>query len=206
MTLPPIVRIFFAIDLPGSAKEMLAKYIGSLKKRSKSHDIRWSRPENLHITLQFLAEVQSKHLATMIENVRLSLEKAIVNAELTLGSLQLFPSPYRPRVIVLDIAPQQPLASLAGLIGEGIQASGYEIEQRPFRAHLTLGRIKHAQDVDLHFLAEFKAPPMEQISVNEVVLFRSEPQQNGSRYSILEKIYLNAKVANQGDKVIALKQ
>ena len=68
MTLPPIVRVFFAIELPLSTKEMLNKFVVSPKSEAKSNAIRWTKPENLHITLQFLAEVRGEHIATLIEN------------------------------------------------------------------------------------------------------------------------------------------
>ncbi len=73
MILPPVVRVFFAIDISENIKEKLAVYIDSLKKLSKSNQIRWSRPENLHITLQFLAEVQGEHIDAMIAHVQAEL-------------------------------------------------------------------------------------------------------------------------------------
>lgn len=190
MTLPAVIRIFFAIDLPPAAKETLGGLIASLKKKSRSNAIRWSKPENLHITLQFLAEVRSEHLAVLIDRVRSEMEGVVSHTALTLGALRLFPSPYRPRVIVLDIASQTELAELSKIIGKGIQAAHYEVENRPFRAHLTLGRIKYPQNVDLNFLSEFTRAPFEKIEVSEVVLFRSEPQPEGSHYTIMEKIVL----------------
>lgn len=193
MTLPPIVRIFFAIDLPLVTKEKLSKYISSLKKRAKSNHIRWVKVENLHITLQFLAEVQAEHVDKLVNNVRKEIEKTLVTSPLTMGALQLFPNPYRPRVIVLNIMPQDELALLAAKVGRGIQSSQYEIEQRPFKAHLTIGRIKYAQSANLSFLSEFAAPDIEPIAVEEIVLFRSEPLPEGSVYTVLERIRLQEK-------------
>ena len=188
MTLPHVIRIFFAIDLPEHTKTRLGSYIGTLKKKSRTNGIRWTKPENLHITLQFLAEVQSEHLPTLIQNVRSRLEKATHSTTLTFGSLHLFPNPYRPRVIVLDVVPQEELTVLSGLIGEGIKASHYEVESRPFRAHLTLGRIKQPHGMNLRFLDDNQPIGLEQINVNEVILFRSEPQPEGSQYTVVETL------------------
>jgi len=194
MTLPPVVRIFFAIDLPPETKHHLGKFISILKKQSKSHAIRWTKPDNLHITLQFLAEVRTEHLATLIKNVRAKIEGAMKASSFSFGKLHLFPNPYRPRVIVLEITPQEVLANLSQLIGHGIIASDYEIESRPFRAHLTLGRIKHAQGVSLNFLSECQIPEIGKVEMNDVVLFRSEPQPEGSKYTVIERIMLNESV------------
>lgn len=190
MTLPPVIRVFFAIDLPEPVKEKLSAFIGTLKKKSRTHGIRWTRPENLHITLQFLAETQAEDLQALISNVRARMEGAVKRSELKLGSLRLFPNPYRPRVIVLDMVSQDELVTLSRLIGEGLKDSHYEIENRPFRAHLTLGRIKQPQGINLSFLSECEIPEFEALTVDEVVLFRSEPQPEGSKYTVMEKLAL----------------
>jgi 2'-5' RNA ligase len=190
MTLPPVIRVFFAVDLPDAVKERLGEFITVLKKKSRTHGIRWSKPVNLHITLQFLAETQTEHLPALIENVRARIEGAVKRSELRFGSLHLFPNPYRPRVIVLEVVSQENLALLSGLIGEGIKATHYDIEDRPFRAHLTLGRIKQPQGIKLGFLSACEVPEFEKIMVNEVVLFRSEPQPEGSEYTVIEKMAL----------------
>lgn len=190
MTLPSVIRIFFAIDLPVPAKEKLGEFISDLKKKSRTHAIRWSKSANLHITLQFLGEIQAADLEKLISNVRARIEGMVENSELRLGLPKLFPNPYRPRVIVLDIIPQDNLAILSRLIGEGIKATDYEIEERPFRAHLTLGRIKQPQGINLSFLSSSEMPEFEKMMVEEVVLFRSEPQPEGSQYTVIEKLRL----------------
>lgn len=190
MTLPSVVRVFFAVDLPPETKEALYGFMGKVKKRAKSHAIRWTKPENLHVTLQFLAEVRSEHIDAVIQEVSKLITQAAKSTKLTFGEVTVFPNPYRPRVIVLNIEPQEELAALSAIIGKGIQAANYAIEDRPFRAHLTIGRIKQPQGVDLRFLHEFNSPGIEDIEVNEVVLFRSEPQAEGSQYTVLERIAL----------------
>jgi 2'-5' RNA ligase len=190
MTLPSVVRIFFAIDLPQEVRDKLGQFICGLKKKSRTNAIRWSRPENLHITLQFLAEVNTEHLPLLTEKVKQHMEGMLKRSSLSFGALKLFPTHYRPRVIVVDITPQEPLAELSGLIGEGIKDAHYEIEKRPFRAHMTIGRIKSAQRVDLDFLLNVGDIGVDKIDVNEVVLFRSEPQADGSRYTALERLTL----------------
>ena len=80
MTLPPVIRVFFAIDLPMSAKEKLGKFIGTLKKKSRTHGIRWAKPVNLHITLQFLAETHTEHVSALLDNVRSRLKGATIHS------------------------------------------------------------------------------------------------------------------------------
>lgn len=186
MTLPAVIRIFFAIDLPPFAKEKIGGFIVALKKKAKSNAIRWSKPDNLHITLQFLAEVRSEHLPRLIDSVRTEMKGIATSKRITFGSLHVFPNPYRPRVIVLDITPQEALAELSAIIGQGITKADYAIENRPFKAHLTLGRIKNPQHIDLSFLSQPPALIVDPLDVQEVVLFRSEPQPEGSTYTVIE--------------------
>ena len=190
MTLPPVIRIFFAVELSLDIKQKLAGLITILKKKSKTNAIRWTMPENLHITLQFLKEVHSEHLEQLIQNVRHQLQGNIKAFKFVLNGLELFPSPYRPRVIVLKVASHEHLTYLAERIGRGILTTHYEIDDRPFQAHLTLGRMKHPTEINVNFLTECKPPIIEAIEMKEVVLFRSEPQPEGSKYRVLERISL----------------
>lgn len=192
MTLPPSIRIFFAIDLPPVVRDKMSCFIDTLKKRSKSYAIRWSRPEHLHITLQFLPKVLACDLPSIIGHVRAALNDHREQSVVALGHLHLFPSAFHPRVIVLDVTPQEPLAALSRQVGCGIRQAGYETEERPFKAHLTIGRIKNARDVNLGFLSAFTLPPIEPIIIDKVVLFRSEPMPDGSQYTVLDQIKINA--------------
>lgn len=134
MTLPAVIRVFFAVDLAPPLKASLGSFITTLKKKSKPHSIRWSKPENLHITLQFLAEVQAKDVPILLAEVRAQCAKYLQTAHFSLGEVQLFLDIYRPRVIVMEIAAQEELAVIAQLIGQGVVAAQYSIEDRPFRA------------------------------------------------------------------------
>lgn len=191
MTLPPVSRIFFAIDLPATSKQEIGNFIASLKRNAKTNGIRWTKPECLHITLQFLGEVQTDKLKLIVEEVRKRVQGLISPSTVSLGAVHLFPDPYRPRVIVLDVLSQASLKELALLIGEGVKTVGFNVDSRPFRGHLTLGRIKQPQGVNLKFITQYRVPEFGHIAMDEVVLFRSEPQPEGSKYIPLEKIKLS---------------
>ena len=190
MTIPPIIRIFFAVELNLEIKQALANLLHVLKRKAKKNAIRWTMPENLHITLQFLPAVRLEDIELLMRNVRTQLQGKIKVCKLIFNGVELFPNPYRPRVIVLSTRFHENLTALSQLIGQGILASHYEIDTRPFKAHLTLGRIKHPQEANLSFLKDCMPPVLEAIDIKEVVLFRSEPQPEGSKYSVIERIQL----------------
>ncbi len=190
MTLPLVSRIFFAIDLPEASKVKMGEYLALLKKRAKTHNIRWSKPDNLHITLQFLAEVQTSHINKLLLATKHELRAAPIPPPVRLSHLTLFPSAMRPRVIVASVLPQSHLEEISTKIGYAVKGCGYEVENRLYRPHMTLGRLKHAQGCDLSFINAVEPIDIPAISLAEVVLFRSEPQPEGSRYEVIERIPL----------------
>jgi len=188
MILPPVVRVFFAIALPEDINKKIEQYIDELKNLSRTSKIRWTRPENLHITLQFLAEVKSSDVPALLANVEAELTMATVPLYFNLRGLHFFPDPHRPRVLVVDVTPQALLAEWSALVGKGIQKTGYEIENRPYRAHLSIARIKTVQSTTLNFLQHAAPLALPEICIADVVLFQSEPHPDGSHYIPLARI------------------
>ncbi|MHB1948550.1 MAG: RNA 2',3'-cyclic phosphodiesterase [Gammaproteobacteria bacterium] len=181
------LRAFFAIDLTLEIKQSIGEIIAQLQTTHKHRATRWSKPQNLHITLQFLISVKPEDIDTLLNNVRAEIA-TFSTFELELGALELFPTKYKPRIISMNISQQEILTELAKQIGKGILATGYEIERRPFRGHLTLARLNN---ISKDFaLPEIKLPDLQALVVKEVVLYSSEPSRQGSYYSILGKISL----------------
>ena len=114
---------------------------------------------------------------------------------LTLGGVRAFPAPRRPRVVVLELAPEAPLAELAAAVERGVVAAGFAPEQRPFRAHLTLGRVRSPNRgvaVTSPVTTEGEA-----FDVAEAVLFRSELQRSGARHTPLERVPLGGREGSE---------
>lgn len=173
------IRAFFAIDLPDEIKALISESIKPLHSAYKRGAISWVKFENLHITLQFIEAVDHDDIALLIERVR---EKLVLIKPfpLSLTTLELFPTPDRPHIISLNIMPHEALSALAECLRQGIKSCGYPVESRPFRGHLTLGRIK---DDRLKIeLEKVSLPSFPEFSVREVVLYRSELAREGSNY------------------------
>lgn len=183
------LRLFFAIDLTEEVSRSLENIVGQLQMKYKKHSMRWSKPRNLHITLQFLEAVKPEDLEILVLNVR-SAMKSFKSFDLQLQELELFPTRYRPRIISMNMDQHEILTELAKNIGQGIVTTGYEIETRPFRGHLTLARLNR---IERNFiLADINLPEIEKIPVREIVLYKSEPTREGSNYTVLERIYLTS--------------
>jgi 2'-5' RNA ligase len=149
--------------------------------------VRWVRPEALHVTLRFLGEIDAIATAPLAHRAAQELATLCPFA-LRLGPAELFPSPRRPRVVALGLEPTAPLVELAAAIERAVIAEGFPPEERPFRAHLTLGRVKGRSFPSVAALA----PPAAELKVEQAVLFRSELSPGGSRYTPLERVPLGA--------------
>ena len=180
------IRAFLAVEIGEVARRSAADVSRSLRSRPGGDAVRWVRPESLHITLRFLGDVEPaivpKLVACVAEGVR-----GLECFEARLVGVHGFPSARRPRVVVLDVAPREPLEALAAAVERGALAAGFAPESRPFRPHLTLGRVRDPAAPDLEGAPE---PALAPFPVREAVLFRSELRQSGARYTPLERMAL----------------
>lgn len=149
------MRCFIALEMPPAVKEHAAGLIKELKPTGA--DVKWVAAENLHLTLQFLGEVEP--------GMQPELEAALAGAcagrpplELAIKGCGAFPGRGQPRVIWLGLSGMiDDLAELAQAVQAANRPLGFEPEARAFRAHLTLGRVRDRR-------GKKKAPPLGPLS------------------------------------------
>ena len=97
-----------------------------------------------------------------------------------------------PRIIWIGIEPSEKLMRLNGFIMKGLKELGVSTEERPFKPHLTIGRIKHLNDKEsLEALMEkYQDSEIQRIRVNEVILYESILLQSGPVYKPIAEINL----------------
>jgi 2'-5' RNA ligase len=178
------VRCFFALELGPAARDAAGALLRALRRRDERGNVRWVRPEALHVTLRFLGEVETARLGALVQAV--AAEAAdVAPFDLSLGELAAFPSPRRPRVVALSLAPEAPLHAAAQAVERGVVAAGFPPEARGFRGHLTLGRTRGGRPPRLDDVA---VPAHDPFPVRETVLLRSQLGPGGSRYEPLERV------------------
>ncbi len=180
-----MIRAFFAVELGAAAREAAARCIEGLRERGRGR-LSWVRPEGLHLTLRFLGDIAPDQVAPLALCVGPE-AAAVPPFGLELGQVHLFPSPRRPRVVALEVEPAPPLEALARAVERGVVAAGFAPEPRPFRAHVTLGRVR---DGGVPSLDGEPAPSAAPFEVREVVLFESRLGAGGSVYTPLERLPL----------------
>ena len=182
------LRLFVAVDLPNEVREALRRLQGELKRQGLS-DLRWVRPQGIHLTLKFLGETPAGRVA----DIRKALSGATKGRRwfrLALGEPGTFGGRRGPRVLWLDVIGDiEPLRELQAAVEGALVKVGFPPEERGFSPHLTLARVRQPARADT---AERVAdalravtPPQAELDVREVVLMRSTLQPGGAVYERL---------------------
>jgi len=183
------MRTFIAVTPPAQVAAQLDALVRDLARFDA--DVRWSAGASIHVTLKFLGEVSSELLPELVAALR---QRVRLSApfDLELQDLGGFPSLRSPRVLWCGLAGHQRLSELQSEV-EGICTGfGYEPEQRPFRPHLTLGRVRGKRNLQPLVEHLASAPPSlhGKFTVDHVDVYRSTLRRTGAVYDVLEAIAL----------------
>jgi len=182
-----MLRLFWAVNLPAPLKKKLASLQEKLKPAGA--DAKWVEEENLHLTLQFLGNVDAEKAAFLIANMQNALAGFPVFS-LRLDGLGFFPGERKPRILWAGLTGD--LASLQRLhkrVQEANLLGGFPAEEREFRPHLTLARLRSARGADkLAALVKelgAAAAGLGELPVTAVELVKSELGRRGPVYTVL---------------------
>jgi RNA 2',3'-cyclic 3'-phosphodiesterase len=179
------LRTFVALEIAEEMRARIATLQDELRKRAP--EVRWTRPEGIHLTLRFLGSTT----LGQVERLQPMLAEAAGHcapAEVGIAGLGTFPPRGAPRVLWLGLSVPEPFLTLQAACERAAVAVGFPREERPFRAHLTLGRWRdRARRPELH------SPDLGSSRVDTLVLFRSEPRSGGSVYTPLSRFPLGTK-------------
>lgn len=183
-------RAFVAIELDTASAGIIAKWIHALK--SKVSDVRWSRPDQLHLTLKFLGDVDNRELPELCAAMHEACQ-GIEAFSLDLSGLGAFPKNKPPRVVWVSADdPQGGLGQLAERLDERFAELGIAKDNRAFTPHLTLGRV--TRDTDLQRLQEAIDQVADQIScrceVEEIVMLSSLKDDGRVVYDAIDRVEL----------------
>ncbi len=141
------LRAFIAIQLPAPVKDVLGEVAQTLAGRVPRSAARWVRPQQMHLTLRFLGDTAVAQLPAVQSGMDEAV-KEIAPFDMRLGDVGCFPNARRPRVIWVGLSGDEArLLSLKAALDERLAPLGWPPEDKPFRAHLTLGRVKDERGV-----------------------------------------------------------
>lgn len=178
-------RLFIAVPLPAAVRELM----GNLEVQLKLHDwpVKWVDPDLAHITLKFLGNTASGRVPEILRAVE-SVIQQHAGADVATGQIGAFPSTKRTRVIWLGLDGDfSPIAELARGVDAVAATLGFEREERPFRPHITLGRLRRGKTPPDDFEQVVQALDTSSVAVelNRVQLVRSVLGHGGPAYSTL---------------------
>jgi 2'-5' RNA ligase len=180
------IRSFLAFELPEDIKTIVTRVSGEIRKSSL--DVRWVRPESIHLTLVFMGGVRSEQIPSMGE----SLGAVCANHgsfSISLKPMGCFPNSRNPRVIWLGLdGDLERMSRFRGDLQAALSPFGIKEEERAFRPHLTLGRFKQPakRPTELEqMLAKHRDLSSPACTLDELVLFRSDLKPGGAVYTKL---------------------
>lgn len=176
----PVGRVFAAVPIPEETRLALADRLAPMQIPG-----RVAPPENWHITIRFLGTVDQVTYERFLHG--LSTVGAVARFKAGLDGLGAFPNPRRATVVWVGIDPGvEQLSLLNELAEEAAVGAGLEPEERPFRPHLTLSRVRPPEDVRRLIGEELSLG----WAAERVVVYRSRPGGRGVRYEPLESVSL----------------
>ncbi len=192
-------RLFVALDPPEAVRRRVAALGLELRRSAgrRADEVRWVPPENVHLTLQFLGAVPEERVGAIEAAVRAA-AAARQPLSLELRGAGGFPNARRPRVVWAGVAGEiDGLAALVADLGRRLAPLGFAPEERPFSAHLTLGRARDGRGAPglagaLAQAAEAGGTPWR---AADVALFESHLSPKGPRYEVVLRAPLGAGVA-----------
>ncbi|MCF7907860.1 MAG: RNA 2',3'-cyclic phosphodiesterase [Candidatus Omnitrophica bacterium] len=175
------MRTFIAIDLPENLKTKLSQIQKDLE--TDNLKFKWVEPDNIHLTLKFLGEIDEDQLLE-IKKVVAQTTDQIKTFELTAEGLGFFPNQKNPRIFLTNLKNSEPLRLLVTKLENNLTQLGFPIENK-FKAHLTLARIKSQENIDL-LIEKTKAIRLkERFSVGKITIYKSNLTASGPIYTII---------------------
>ena len=180
------MHLFIATPISRQVEAELADIIYQLK--SVAGNIKWVKPENIHLTIKFLGETDDSLVEPISEIIdETSREIKILNFRLS--KLGGFPNLIRPRALWAGLdGDHAELERLAGSLDQLVHKLGYARETRKFRPHLTLGRVKKPQSLPqlARFIENYKIEAMP-FQIDRLTLFKSTLTPRGPIYERLHE-------------------
>lgn len=183
------MRLFIAIPISDNIKRELGHIQSKLTGRITREKVRWVSPENIHLTLNFLGEVE----ADMISPIKECMQKAVYNIfefRVSIENIGAFPNKKKPRVLWVGCKDKEGvISSIEKNLSAGLIKFGFKREKRKYLPHLTLGRIKHVRGktdrMEFNSLDNVK---LGTLKINQVQLIESCLRSKGADYTTIESV------------------
>lgn len=181
-------RLFCAFELPEALRRSIAEHSRKVRDAVPEAGASWSRPENVHLTVKFFGNVDPARVS-VISAAASRVVKEFSPIQIAVGKTGVFPRPSRPQVLWIGVEDASgTLLKLQQRLEDEFKLEGFPKEDRAFRPHLTIARIRRPQNADhlaeIHLGLRFSAVALH---LSELILFRSELSPKGSKYTAISR-------------------
>ncbi len=183
------MRIFIAFPLEDSVTRRLGEIVTDFERNGGP--VKWVEPKNMHLTARFLGETPDNQLDQLIKVVTTAGGKGTV-IRTVIQQIGGFPNLHRPRVIWAGMDNEvNKLVPIAVEIERYVQQLGFPAENKPFKPHLTLGRVREGAKIgnSLDFLMRYQLTPIP-VQFDRLALIKSTLTPRGPIYDTLHEVKL----------------
>ncbi len=136
------MRLFTGLDLPGDVETRLDRLLAELRPTAP---IQWSPLENLHITTKFIGDFPEGRLAELVAALKAIPKPGPLSV--AIRGVGWFPNPHQARVLFAAVDAPPGLQKLANATDAACASLGVPNETKPYSPHLTLARIRGAENL-----------------------------------------------------------
>jgi len=182
------MRLFIAVELPGSVREKLEQIQQRLK--GTRDEIKWVNPSLIHLTMKFLGEVKEKELESIVRVIR-SIASRFSHFGMKIEKIGTFPFSSSPRVIWVGVGEgKDKLEVIAGELEQELAKQGFSRERRKWISHLTLGRVKNLKEREKlkELVSNYKEVEIGEVKVRDLSVIQSRLTPQGAIYTVLERV------------------
>jgi len=181
------IRSFLAFELPEDIKRVISEV--SRAEKDLPLDLRWVKPDNIHLTVVFLGNVFEDGIKPIGETVK-KVCAGFEPFDVTPGHLGFFGNRRHPRVLWMGLNGDiRRMGGFRDALQKSLKPFGIKTERRPFKPHLTLGRFKKGArpwpHLD-HIVSKYADLKGRTCSLRELLLFKSDLTPEGAHYTKLD--------------------
>ena len=168
-------RLFTGVEIPSDVGQALATLRGGLP------GARWVDPENYHLTLRFIGDVDdttAHEVASMLGRVKRGPFELHMEGLISFGGR-------KPRAVVASVAPERALLDIQAEHERLMQRIGLEPEGRKYTPHVTLARLRESSSEQVaEYLSARGYFRTSRFRVSRFVLFSSRASTGGGPYVV----------------------
>lgn len=194
------MRLFVAIDIDQAIRERLVRFLEGVRGFAPAQEVRWVRPDSLHLTLKFIGEAgpeRAQQIQRALGGIRGQ------TTEFTFKGYGFFPGAKAPRVFWIGIQAGPNLVTLAAAVDAALAPFTTMRERQPYTPHLTLARAGSGRPQRgpgdapsprfqklQEKLAGFPEPEFGTMTAREFFLYESKLSPAGAEYRKIERFAL----------------